>query len=181
MSTRNKPDREPTQRTSPRPGATVPYRIVSCEDGLGIVEIGPICLIEWRAPVIGRRFERQREALEAIVAKYPSHAGVVCVMAASSPVPEDRYRRSLVDMYSRLAPQLRAIVCVLEGSGFVAAAARSGVSGIIQLISGRPGDIIIRATVEAAVPWLADHFSPEAAESVQRAHLELTSSLSERT
>ena len=148
-------------------------RLVSCEDGLAIAEIGPVCLIEWNAPVIGRRFERQRLALESIAARFPGEAGVVCVMSASSPVPEDRYRRSLIDVYSRLASQIRAVVCVLEGAGFIAAAARSGLSGMIQLLAKRPGDILIRATVESSLPWLAQKYNEQLAELVRRTHNEL--------
>lgn len=153
-------------------------RLVSCEDGLAIAEIGSICLIEWSAPVIGRRFERQRIALESITSRFPGEAGVVCVMAASSPVPEDRYRRSLIDVYSRLAPQIRAVVCVLEGTGFIAAAARSGLSGMIQLLAGRPGDILIRATVDSALPWLAHKYDEQTAELVRRTHSELAIAVS---
>jgi hypothetical protein len=144
---------------------------------LAIAEIGPICLIEWSAPVVGRRFERQRLALESVTSRHPGEAGVVCVMAASSPVPEERYRRSLIDLYSRLAPQIRAMVCVLEGTGFIAAAARSGVSGMM-LLANPPGEIVIRATVDAALPWLAQKYNEELAELVRRTHHELSVAVS---
>lgn len=149
-------------------------RVISCSDGLGIAEVGSVSLIVWRAPVTGPRFERQREALEDVVRRYPGRAGVVCVIEASSPVPSEKYRNALTQLYASLGERLRCIVCVIEGNGFIAAAARSALSGMALMQPVRRANMKITASVEASVPWLENHYDSAIANQLCMAHVQLT-------
>ncbi len=135
--------------------ADTTFRVVSCVDGLGIAEIGSVCMVVWRDAVIPARFQRQRAALDETVARYPGSAGFVCVIEASTPPPDDHHRKASTDMLASYGNRLRAVACVIEGGGFRAAITRSVLSVMESWLSNHTFDAKFTATVAAAAPWMA--------------------------
>ena len=153
-------------------------RVLSNHDGLGIAELGTACLVLWRSPVVTERFERQRAALEAMVRRYPARAGFVCVVEANVPVPEDKFRKASIQLVSKLGAKLSCVVCVIEGSGFRAAATRSVLSGMALLLPNRGTNVRFAATASDAGPVLEQHCDGVSSASFTQLHQQLSQSLS---
>jgi hypothetical protein len=131
--------------------------VISCADGLGIAEVGTVCVVVWRAVVTADRFQRQRDALYDLVDCHPEGVGLLCVIEPNTPPLEDRMRRASIDMVEGLGTRLRCITCVIEGSGFRAAATRSILSGMALLLSKVKSDVKFTATVVEAARVVAQH------------------------
>ena len=164
-------------RNSFSPLDAMNYRVLSSDDGLGIAEIGTVCLVVWRAPVIATRFERQRLALQRVVERCPGRAGFVCVIESGVPVPDDEFRRASIDLVGSHGDQLKCVVCVIEGSGFRAAATRSVLSGMALLLPRRGFEFRITATVDAAAPVLEQYCEGVTGLSLIYAHRDVRSGL----
>lgn len=128
------------------------FQVLSHADGLGIAEVGCVCLVVWQAPVTLQRFQRQRDALAEIVGRYPRRAGFVCVIEPGTPVPDESLRKASIEMIAQHGRQLACVACVIEGDGFRASITRSVLSGMQILLPKRQTSVHFLATVaEAAV------------------------------
>ena len=146
------------------------FRIVSCADGLGVAEIGSVCLVVWREAVNSSRFRRQQLVLDDIVARYPGCAGFVCVIEPSAPAPGVHYRKASMELVTGYGKQLRCVACVVEGDGFRAAIWRSALSSMVLLAPARAFEVKFTATVNAAAPWIAERCKDVSPERLLRAH-----------
>ncbi len=149
------------------------YHVVSCTDGLGIAEIGSVCMLVWRDAVVSSRFERQREALESVVSRYPGRAGLVCVIEPSTPPPDEHYRKASTQMIAKYGDRLRCVACVIEGGGFRAAITRSVLSVMETWLSSYTFEVKFAATVAAAAPWIAKLCDDVSPLSLLQAHEQL--------
>lgn len=138
--------------------------IISAGDGLGIAEVGSVCLVVWQRPVVRETFLRQRAALEELAARHQGRAGFVTVIANDTPPPEDALRKASIEMISNVANHLACVACVIEGTGFRAAATRSVLSGMAMLLPKMPTELKFVANIRAAASFVGERcdVSPEA-------------------
>ena len=134
--------------------STKAFRVVSCSDGLGIVEVGSVCLVVWRAAVSASRFQRQRLALDNFVERYSGRAGLICVIEASAPPPEERMRKASTDLLAKYGDRMRGVACVIEASGIRGGITRSVLIGMSMLLSKQTAEVKFMATVAAAAAWM---------------------------
>jgi hypothetical protein len=147
-------------------------------DGVGIAEAGNVCLVVWRAAVTPARFRRQRMALEGVVTRHPGRAVLLCVVEPTTPPPDDEMRKASIEMVTRLGEALRCVACVIEGSGFKAAATRSVLSGMTLLLSNRKTDVKFTATLAAGASWAAQICHEVDVRVLAQLHEQLRQSLS---
>jgi len=113
-------------------------RVLASIDGVIVGEIGRVCTVIWRTPVTRERFDAQRAGLDRVVARHPEGVGFLCVIETDTvPPPSDPLRRASIAMIAAHADRLRYVACVVEGSGFKAAAARSVLAGMRLVFRGR--------------------------------------------
>ena len=129
--------------------------IISAGDGLGIAEVGSVCLVVWRRAVVHQTFLRQRAALEALTARHERRVGFVTVIANDTPPPDDEIRKASIEMITKAADRLACVACVIEGSGFRAAATRSVLSGMAMLLPKMPTELKFVANIRAAGDFVA--------------------------
>jgi hypothetical protein len=130
------------------------YRLLSNEDGLGIAEIGTTLLVRWRGAVTPAPFERQRAALEAMAARHPGGANLLCVIEEGAAAPDSVMRKATSEMVAQLGDRVRCIACVVEGRGFKAAAVRSVLSSM-ALLRKIKVEQKFTATFTDAAHWIA--------------------------
>lgn len=130
-------------------------RVIRAADGIGVGELDNVCLVVWRLEVTRPRFEAQRAALAEIAGKNDSGAGFFCVIEPTAGPPDDELRRASAKMISTHQSRLRAIACVVEGTGFRNAVSRSALSGIALLIGRRSMPFSVFGTVDDASAWMA--------------------------
>ncbi len=82
-------------------------------------------------------------------------------------------RKASSAMIAGYGDRLRWVACVIEGSGFRAAATRSVLSGIALLLSSRVPDAKFTASLTAAIPWLTGKCGPQVAIQLVQAQEEL--------
>lgn len=124
-------------------------------DGVGVAEVDNVCVVVWRREVTRPRFDAQYAGLSEVVARSPDGAGFLCVIEPSAGPPDDELRRASAKMISTHQTRLRAIACVVEGTGFRNAVSRSALSGIALLIGRRSMPFSVFGTVGPATDWMA--------------------------
>lgn len=127
--------------------------IIWCDQALGIIEAGSICVVIWHGEVTPERFRRQELALQDTVRRHPGYAGFICVVDLGVPPPDERMRAASAEMINSHGQRLRHVACVIEGSGFRAAVTRSALSAIARLTSRR--ELKFTATLSAGAAWMA--------------------------
>jgi serine/threonine protein kinase len=113
-------------------------RVLASVDGFIVGEIGRVCAVIWRAPVTRERFDVQSAGLDRVMARHPEGAGFLCIIETDTvPPPSDDLRRASTRMIAAHADRLKYVACVVEGTGFKAAAARSVLAGMRLIFRGR--------------------------------------------
>jgi len=130
-------------------------RVIAVRDGVGVGEVANVCVVIWREEVTRPRFEAQLAGLREVVRGHPRGAGYLCVVEAGSKPPGDELRRASASMIQEVEDTLRGIACVVEGTGFVGAVARSALSAMALIVGPRKVPLSIQASVPAATAWLA--------------------------
>jgi hypothetical protein len=120
-------------------------------------EVSNVCIVVWREPVTRVRFDSQRDGLAEVIARHPERAGFMCVIEPTAEPPNDELRRASAEMVRANQTGLRCIACVVEGTGFKNAIARSALSGIALLLGTRQVPVSVFGTVNAASTWMAPH------------------------
>ncbi len=138
------------------PGLSPGSRILSCDSGLAVAEVGRVCVVIWRAEVSRARFEAQRVGLEWVVRAHPEGAGFLCLIEAGSPIPGDDMRRASANMISIHRPRLKYVACVLEGDSVRVAATRLVLTAMRQLVTGKIANGFFATPAEAAT-HMAQH------------------------
>jgi hypothetical protein len=128
--------------------------IVREGDGVVVAQIGNVCAALWRKKPTRERFEIQRTCLEAAVAKHPGRTVFFCLVEAGTEPPDDEIRRASSSMITGHGPKLKAVACVIEGSGFKAAISRTVLSGIVFLIRS-PSPIKYFESAGSGAAWLS--------------------------
>lgn len=130
-------------------------RILHASPGLGIAEVGSVCLVVWRGAVTPERFEQQWMALHEVTNAHPDGAGFLCVIEPDCPPPENALRQASLRMIDQHSDRLRGVACVIEARGIRAAVARSVLSSIALLLARRDLQLSFVATLDAGSAWLA--------------------------
>jgi hypothetical protein len=152
------------------------FRLLSVEDRLGLAEVGTVCIVVWQGAVTPSRFMRQREALQDVVQRHPGRAALLCVVEPTTPPPEDAMRNASTDLIASLSDRLSCVACVIEGTGFRAAATRNVLSGM-SLRLACPPDVMFAATVAEAAPWVVQHCDAVSSVSLTQTHQQLCRAL----
>ena len=122
--------------------------------GLVMATFGAISVALWQIKPTLSLFEIQREGLAAVVRKHPGRAAFLCIVQTSADPPDQEIRNASTQMITGHGPNLAAVACVIEGSGFRAAITRTVLTGIVFVIRN-PQPFRFLETVEAASDWLA--------------------------
>lgn len=120
-------------------------------------EVSNVCILVWRQAVTRARFDAQQEGLTEVIARHPERVGLLCVIEPTSEPPGDELRRASADMVRANQRGLACIACVVEGTGFSNAIARSALSAIALLLGTRQVPFSVFGTVSAATTWMAPH------------------------
>jgi hypothetical protein len=144
-------------------------KVLCLVDGLATAEVDRTCVLLWRKVVTESRFQIQREAIEYVAEHYPGEASILCVIEPTSEPPPQALREAASALLTRLAPQLRCVAYVIEGSGFRAATIRGVLSGIERL---RPNAYSTRyfANVGQAAAWIGVQNGTKSMSLVDAAH-----------
>lgn len=129
-------------------------RVISVEDGVAVGEIDRVCAVVWRGAVTRPRFELQRRGLAEVARRHREGIGFACVIEPGAPPPDHELRRASAAMIREHEASLRGIACVVEGSGFGAAIARSALAAIGLILGPRDAPLTVVPTVDAATRWL---------------------------
>jgi hypothetical protein len=138
-------------------------------DGLAVGEVGNVCIVVWRGAVTRERFETQREGLAEVIRLHPERSGFLCVIEPTATPPNDELRRASVEMIAEHQSALRCIACVVEGSGFVNAVARSALSAMALLLGPRRVPLSVFGSITAATTWMVPHLDVRNASALARA------------
>lgn len=131
-----------------------PERVIWCEDGIAVAEVGGICVVIWRDAVVPHRFSKQASGLAEVVGHHPHRAGFLCVIEPTAKPPDDKLRRASQEMIQSHEARLCCTACVIEGTGFKAAVTRSALASIGLLIANRKSPITFFAAVPEAAHWM---------------------------
>jgi len=134
--------------------APLPPKLIHLGDGLALGEIGNIYVAVWRGPVTAPRFEEQRAGLADVSARHPEGIGFLCIIEPTAKAPDDQLRRASAQMVRRHERDLRCIGCVVEGSGFANAVARSALSAMAMLVAIRSVPLSVFGNVGVATSWM---------------------------
>lgn len=128
--------------------------VFHCGDGIATAQFGHVFVAIWRDAVIESRFNIQRQGLDKAISRYPDDSAFLCLIEESAKPPDEKLRRASYDMVNEHRNSLKCVACVIEGSGFKAATARSVLSGMVLLSGRREPPLSVFATVNAAGQWM---------------------------
>jgi hypothetical protein len=128
--------------------------IVQVGDGIVMAQIANVCVALWRKKPTPERFEIQRKCLEAAVKRNPGRTVFLCLVEPGTEPPDDVIRKASSTMISSHGQDLRAVACVVEGTGFKAAISRTVLSGIVFLIRS-PSPIRYFESAASGAAWLS--------------------------
>jgi hypothetical protein len=141
------------------------------DEGLVVASLGRVCIAVWRATVTRTRFEAQRVGLEQVVRGHAGGVGFLCVVEATSPIPDDDMRRASANMIAIHRPRLEYVACVIEGESLKIVAVRAVLTTMRHLVTGKVANGYF-ATVAEAARGLGEHLpiGPEMAfvEAIER-------------
>jgi len=129
-------------------------QVLSVVDGFATAEVGRTCILLWRSVVDEARFRLQRQAMEQVASRYPGDAVILCIFEPTSEPPPQALREAASTLLNQLAPKLRCVAYVIEGTGFRAAMIR-GVLSSIELVRRSAYPARYFATVADASAWIA--------------------------
>jgi hypothetical protein len=127
--------------------------IVQVGDGISLANVGPVCVAVWRKKPTIERFELQKACLDSAVKRQPGKVVFLCLVEAGTEPPDDEIRKASSAMITGHGASLKAVSCVIEGSGFKAAISRTVLSGI-QLLIRTPSPIKYFESVSSGAVWL---------------------------
>lgn len=149
------------------------YEITCGDDAFGVVHVGRVCIALWRGEVTLARVLLQRAELLRAVSKHRDGAAFICVVEPGASPPGASMRKASIDMINELGARLRCVACVIEGSGFRAAATRSALSGMALLLASRSMKLKFSSTVPEICPWVERHCEGASLESITGAYTQL--------
>jgi hypothetical protein len=135
-----------------------------CDD----LDLPPVPVIIWRDLFVvvdkGNAKASDYAILERMVidqsAKYPAGLGcLVIIPATASPPPAD-VRDAIKGTLHRLAPRMRGLCWVVEGTGFRAAMVRGVLTGL-QALSRDPYPTCIERDMSSALIWVLARVTPK--------------------
>jgi hypothetical protein len=90
-------------------------------------------------------------------------------------------RKASIDMINEVGARLVCVACVIEGSGFRAAATRSALSGMALMLPSRIVKTKFSATLGEVCPWVEKQCEGATFESITRAYAQLREHLARTT
>jgi len=144
-------------------------KLIHQGDGLALGEVGNVYVAVWRGPVTAPRFEAQRTGLAEVSARNPHGIGFLCVIEPTAKAPDEQLRRASAQMVRRHEQELRCIGCVVEGSGFANAVARSALSAMALLVGVRSVPVSVFGNVGIAASWMLPYLGLRDAASLAQA------------
>jgi molybdopterin converting factor small subunit len=129
-------------------------RVLRVVEGLATGVVSRTCVLLWRGVVNEPRFQLQREAIELVANGSPGDAVILCVIEPTSEPPPQELREAATRLLNELAPKIRCVAFVIEGSGFRAAMIR-GVLSSLELMRRSAYHVRYFASVAEATAWIA--------------------------
>jgi hypothetical protein len=148
---------------------STPLQVGSVVEGLATAEVGRTCILLWRGVVNESRFRLQRDAIEQVAHRYPGDAAILCIIEPTSEPPPQALREAASALLNQLAPRLRCVAYVIEGTGFRAATIRGVLSGI-ELVRRSAYPARYFASVADAAVWITMETGRPRAELTESAH-----------
>lgn len=129
---------------SPGPTRASVARVITCQDVLAIIDDG------------NGRPEDYIDAEKVVIQQakqWPEGLGVVVVVPAGARRPPEDTRKAIDGVLTRLSAKLKALVWVVEGSGFKAAATRGVIMGL-SLYGKRAYPTHVASSLTDGLSWL---------------------------
>jgi hypothetical protein len=104
------------------------------------------------------------QAMDQLVSQAPGPICVLNVIDAGARPPDDATKAAIRRTVQRHAAKIGAVVYVVEGRGFKAAALRSALS-LLSLVGRYPFPVKVFPTVASSSPWLGETLGPNAKHS----------------
>lgn len=101
------------------------------------------------------------KSIESLGRTYPRAVACIIIIDGSAKPPSEAIRSEIKDAIAKVAPHLRALAQVVEGSGFASAAKRSALS-FIALVARFPFPLKIFGTRREAAHWVRERLSDPA-------------------
>jgi hypothetical protein len=136
-------------------------------DDLHPSALAPVPVIIWRDLFIlvdkGHSKASDYAILERMVieqsSKYPGGLGCLVIIPATASPPPDDVREAIKGVLRRLAPKLRGLCWVVEGTGFKAAIARAVLTGL-QILNRTPYSTHVASDMTSALSWVLARVTP---------------------
>ena len=142
----------------------------------------PVPVVMWRDIFAlvdqGRSKVEDYPILEALVieqaGRHPGGLACLVIIPSTASPPPDHVRRAISDVLARLAPKLRCLCWLVEGSGFRAAAVRATLAGL-RMVNRSPYPTLVASDLNEALRWILPHLAdgklrfdeiPDAVESI---------------
>jgi hypothetical protein len=90
--------------------------------------------------------------------EHPGGLGCLVIIPANASPPPDDVRAAIKGVLTRLAPKLRCLCWVVEGSGFRAAAVRATLTGL-RMFSRPPYPTNVASSMSQALTWVMAHLA----------------------
>jgi len=145
-----------------------PAPVVMWRDVFALVDQGKTEVSDY--PILERMVLEQ-------AARYSGGLGCLVIIPSTASPPSEEVRRAINETLTRLAPKLRCLSWLVEGSGFRAATVRAALSGL-RMLNRPPYPTLIASDMTEAVGWILPHLSdgksreaevPTAVEAILRA------------
>ena len=145
--------------------------VLFADDAVRLAHAGPVFVNMWRGAITVERLERVVGIQRKLFVDHPS-MGVVTIIEPTTPLIGNKEREVGDRLQRETAKHLVATAYVIEGSGFMAAAAR-GVLSTTQMLLRSAFPMKAFSNVDAAAKWIAPIVSasatPIAADAIVRA------------
>lgn len=136
--------------------ARVPIEIFSADAEHCVARYEHVLLLAWRDQVSIESLRAVREAHYAILKKHPS--GVGCLTVGTGRRMGEASLREAASIARETYANVRWAACVVSGEGFVASAARAGITSVLSL-AGQSGMVRIFRDLPGALGWQQAHTS----------------------
>jgi hypothetical protein len=137
----------PQHSPDQHPSALPPLPVVIWQDIFVVVDHGALH---------ASRYAEIEQVGRDLIARHGAGIAVLVIIPSVAKPPPEEVRTAITNMLARVAPSLRCVCWLVEGSGFGAAAVRAALTGL-QLVSRSPYPTRVCSSVGEALSWILPH------------------------
>jgi hypothetical protein len=130
------------------------FQIVAAESETCVAIFGHVLILCYGTQVTMESLVSARKAHEALASRYPD--GIGSLTLADRPRIDEACLREAVKLTRDTHDRVRWSACVLTSDGFVASAARAGLTTVLTL-SGQANLVRVFREMQQAMAWQAQH------------------------